>query len=79
VRLPLIQLDFSSNFPDIGIITSLDAPHRIADAIFRDSKLNDKNFRESVVGKAFVTPICVMLRAYFSIVPTRSSSAYGFH
>ena len=55
VRLPLIQLDCSSNFPDIGIITSLDAPHRIADAIFRDSKLNDKNFRESVVGKAFVT------------------------
>lgn len=54
MKLPLIQVNFSSDFPDIGIITTLDAPHRIADAIFRDSKLDGKKFRESDIGKAFV-------------------------
>jgi CRISPR-associated protein Csb1 len=54
MKLPLVQVDFSSDFPDIGIITTLDAPHRIADAIFRDSKLDGQKFRESDVGKAFV-------------------------
>lgn len=55
LQLPLLEVDFSDHFPDIGTITTLDAPHRIADAIFRDSLLDGKRFRESDVGKAFVT------------------------
>ena len=55
LSLPLLEVDFSDHFPDIGTITTLDAPHRIADAIFRDSLLDGKRFRESDVGKAFVT------------------------
>jgi CRISPR-associated protein Csb1 len=45
LKFPLLAVDFSKYFPDIGEITTLDAPHRIADAIFRDSTLNGKAFR----------------------------------
>lgn len=45
IKFPLLAVDFSKEFPDIGEITALDAPHRIADAIFRDSILNGKPFR----------------------------------
>jgi CRISPR-associated protein Csb1 len=54
LKLPLLQVDFSEHFPDIGVITTLDAPHRIADAIFRDSTHNGKKFRESDVGQGFI-------------------------
>jgi CRISPR-associated protein Csb1 len=54
LKFPLVQVDLTK-FPDIGIVTTLDAPHRIADAIFRESWLGDKKFRESDVGKAFTT------------------------
>jgi CRISPR-associated protein Csb1 len=45
LAFPLLSVDFSNDLPDIGEITALDAPHRIADAIFRDSILNGKPFR----------------------------------
>ena len=51
--LPIIQSDFSEPFPDIGMITTYDAPHRMADAIFRDSLLDGVRFRDSEIGKAF--------------------------
>ncbi|MDD4162426.1 MAG: type I-U CRISPR-associated RAMP protein Csb1/Cas7u [Methanothrix sp.] len=54
LKLPMIQVDFSDSLPDIGIITTLDAPHRIADAIFRECKLDDARFRDSEVGQAFI-------------------------
>jgi CRISPR-associated protein Csb1 len=53
LQLPLLQVDFGSRFPDIGTITTLDAPHRIADAIFRDSLIGDLKFRDSDIGQAF--------------------------
>jgi len=53
LRFPILEVDFTKDFPDIGVITTLDAPHRIADAIFRDSLLNETKFRESDIGKAF--------------------------
>lgn len=55
IKLPMIQVDFSERLPDVGIITTLDAPHRIADAIFRESKLGDARFRDSEVGQAFIS------------------------
>lgn len=54
LKMPLIQVNFGTSLPDIGVITTLDAPHRIADAIFRDSLLGGKKFRDSDVGKAFI-------------------------
>jgi CRISPR-associated protein Csb1 len=53
-RIPMVRVDFNKPFPDIGYVTTFDAPHRIADAIFRDSLLNGTKFRESDVGRAFV-------------------------
>lgn len=52
LKIPLLEIDFSE-FPDIGTISTLDAPHRIADAIFRDSLLNEVRFRDSEIGRAF--------------------------
>jgi CRISPR-associated protein Csb1 len=53
LSLPLMTVDFSNDFPDIGEITALDAPHRIADAIFRDSQLNGVAFRQSEIGQQY--------------------------
>jgi CRISPR-associated protein Csb1 len=53
IGFPLLAVNFSKDFPDIGEITTLEAPHRIADAIFRDSLLDGKPFRESAAGQRF--------------------------
>ena len=53
IKVPMLEVDFSGEFPDIGAITTFDAPHRIADAIFRDSLLDGVRFRESPIGQAF--------------------------
>jgi CRISPR-associated protein Csb1 len=36
---PLLSVEFPENLPDIGEVTTLDAPHRIFDAILRDSEV----------------------------------------
>lgn len=69
LKLPLLQVDFSEHFPDIGVITTLDAPHRIADAIFRDSTHNWKKFRESDVGQAFIKANIRNATALFQYCP----------
>jgi len=65
IKLPLIAVDFSDHGPtgdveadreagrlidELGRITSLQVPHRLADAILRDSELDGKPFRESEAG-----------------------------
>lgn len=56
LELPVISADFSSvDYLGIRRITSLEAPHRIADAVLRDSLLGRKKFRESDVGKKLDT------------------------
>jgi CRISPR-associated protein Csb1 len=58
IALPVVSVDFSSVAPDVGRVTSLTAPHRIADAILRDSlfKDSDQLFRLSDIGKSFTDP-----------------------
>ena len=52
VELPVVSADFTAvDNPGIPKITSYQAPHRIADAILRDSTLNGVKFRESDIGK----------------------------
>jgi len=52
VELPLIEVDFAAaGLPAIGHITSLDAPHRVYDAIIRDSNYNGVPFMKSEVGE----------------------------
>ena len=52
LAFPLVLVGFAERFPDLGEITALDASHRLADAIFRDSTLGGVAFRDSPVGKA---------------------------
>ena len=50
--LPVITVAFNDkNLEKQMRITSLEAPHRIADAILRDSKLGDEYFRHSEYGR----------------------------
>jgi CRISPR-associated protein Csb1 len=52
IRLPRVVVDFpSAGLNAVPEISSLEAPHRIFDAILRDSKLNEVPFRESEIGK----------------------------
>ncbi len=52
---PVVQVDFSQEpgLEDLEQITALQAPHRIADAILRDSVLDGKPFRFTPIGQAF--------------------------
>lgn len=59
VAVPLIVVDFGNVVADVQRVTSLQAPHRAADAILRDSLSDQKDesgkplpFRNSDVGKA---------------------------
>lgn len=51
--IPVIEVDFSGAelLDEVGRITSLQAPHRAADAILRDSLLDGVPFRKSEIGK----------------------------
>lgn len=51
-------------------VTSLDAPHRAADAIFRDSELKEKKFRDSELGKALDITDVRNAAPLFGICPT---------
>ena len=66
-RIPLIEVDFSEHDPTddveadkeagclidaVGKVTSLQVPHRLADAILRDSELGGVPFRNSETGKS---------------------------
>ena len=57
LRFPVPLVDFTSEevddeVADIGKLTVLEAPHRLADAIFRDSLLDGTLFRLSDMGRA---------------------------
>jgi CRISPR-associated protein Csb1 len=55
LKLPVIRVKFGGKLADIGEVTSLDAPHRLADAILRDSVAGNKPFRETEAGKCLET------------------------
>jgi hypothetical protein len=53
VNIPHVVVDFTGKGLDgITSITSLDAPHRVYDAILRDSLLDGKPFMQSPIGEA---------------------------
>jgi len=65
LEIPIVEVDFTPYFPGddeldkkgmrlldpVGKVSSLQAPHRIADAILRDSCLNGTSFRQSELGR----------------------------
>jgi CRISPR-associated protein Csb1 len=57
-------------------VTILDAPHRVSDAIFRDSNLDGKRFRDSTNGKQLVAARMDNATALFKFCPT--ALIFGF-
>lgn len=66
ISLPVVQAEI----PGYGKLTSLDVPHRIADAIFRDCMLNGKNFLDSPEGTAFAEARLQNARPLYISCPT---------
>lgn len=82
LKLPVIEVDFTPFFPGddqaegmkllepLGKVSSLQAPHRIADAILRDSLFDGKKFRESEIGKAIDSVSLRNATPLFELCPT---------
>lgn len=85
IRLPLVEVDFSAHDPTgdveldekagrlidaVGKVTSLQLPHRLADAILRDSELDGVEFRKSETGKALNTVSLANATPLFELCPT---------
>lgn len=85
ISLPLVMVDFSDHDPTgdleadkqagrliekVGRITSLQVPHRLADAILRDSELDGAKFRRSERGKVLNTVSLANATPLFELCPT---------
>jgi len=70
IALPVISVSFADVAPDVGVVTSLSAPHRIADALLRDSLLDGKLFRLSELGKSFTDSSMRNAAPLFRVCPT---------
>lgn len=83
LEIPHVAVDFSRYDPTdgdtagegqlvdaVGKVTSLQVPHRLADAILRDSNANGKPFRESDKGKALNRVSLANATPLFEMCPT---------
>ena len=71
VQLPLLVTRFDQEeLPKKFTVTSLDAPHRIADALFRDSLLEGTIFRESNKGRILDMADIRNAAGVFGLCPT---------
>lgn len=70
--LPVVQVDFTkeSGLEDLEQITALQAPHRVADALLRDSVLDGVPFRHTPVGKEITDARPTHATAMFKYCPT---------
>ncbi|MBX5495013.1 MAG: type I-U CRISPR-associated protein Cas7, partial [Bryobacteraceae bacterium] len=66
-----VSVDFSdANLEGLTEITSLEAPHRLFDAILRDSELSGTPFMKSDVGKALIAAKSSDASAIFELSPS---------
>ena len=85
IALPLLEVDFTEHDPTgdasadenagrlidaVGKVSSLQVPHRLADAILRDSELGGISFRESQLGKTLNTVSLANATPLFQLCPT---------
>lgn len=71
LAFPAIAVDFSgTEVADLGRITSLEAPHRVFDAIIRDAQLNGRPFRDTEEGRRLIQASPRRARAVFELSPT---------
>ncbi len=69
--IPVVAVDFGSHgLKELGEVTSLDAPHRLADAILRDSLLGDTPFRKSEVGSLLDSASLACATGVYGVCPT---------
>jgi CRISPR-associated protein Csb1 len=70
IALPVVTINFGDKHPDLKAITSLTAPHRISDALLRDSLLDGTLFRHSELGKYFANATLADASSVFKVCPT---------
>jgi CRISPR-associated protein Csb1 len=85
IEIPVLVVDFTEYDPTgdveadkqagklidaIGKVTSLQVPHRLADAILRDSQIDGVDFRKSAKGKALNTVSLANATPLFELCPT---------
>jgi CRISPR-associated protein Csb1 len=71
IELPYLSVSFEgTEVPEVGEITSLDAPHRVFDAILRDSQLDGKPLMKSEVGGELLRANLAHATAIFETSPT---------
>jgi CRISPR-associated protein Csb1 len=69
--IPHVVVDFSgANLSGISKITSLEAPHRVYDAIFRDSLLEGQPFMKSAIGERLAKASNSDASALLEVSPT---------
>ena len=69
--LPVITVDFTGvDLPKPFRVSSLEAPHRIADALLRDSELDGVMFRQSDIGKRLDNLDARNATSLFELCPT---------
>lgn len=81
LKMPLLQVDFSGDgqesiLAEVGRITALEAPHRMCDAIFRDSVYKNQPFRESGPGAKLNAAKAANATVVFELCPT--ALLFGF-
>ncbi len=78
IAIPVVSVDFTTVAPELGRVTSLSAPHRIADALLRDSLITEFEggkekvslFRLSAIGKSFTDASSKNASSLFKVCPT---------
>ena len=69
ISIPVIVVEFGDEIPEVQRVTSLQAPHRAADAILRDSLLDEVPFRKSDIGRAITDSSLANATALFRYCP----------
>jgi CRISPR-associated protein Csb1 len=85
IKMPLLEVDFTEHSPTgdieadkvngklidaVGKLTSLQVPHRLADAILRDSEIDGVAFRSSEKGKSLNTVSLANATPLLELCPT---------
>jgi CRISPR-associated protein Csb1 len=70
LNLPELRVDFSKEFPEIGPVSVLAAPHRVFDAIVRDSEVAGKAFSKSPLYAALAASTTRNANAIFENSPS---------
>ncbi len=72
LKIPVLSVDFTNLglLDEVTRVTSLEAPHRVADAILRDSLHNGQPFRKSDLGKQLDTVSLQNATPLYQLCPT---------